>query len=424
MQVTGSYTNYLNISRLLSPVGVRGSGDFVMQVFASSLSNLQDKMDQQIFSKESTDALTELYHNISDLASKATPLTLTHMDSVFRDRSAVSSDINVLTATAGNAFSDDTGATEATYDISITQIAQGQENTGLQLNSADASVIGTGINTFNLTVNGQDHALSITVVDGDTNGIVLQNIEAAIDGSALGITADVITNDTDGTAHLLISADGTGLANAYSLSDVSGNAISATAADTESTVAQDAMYSVDGIDQTSGVNTVYLDDEMVVVTFGQAGDAILKIAPDESEVNNAISTFVSEINAFIDFNKSSSDYIEEDVLSTVNSFISDHRAALESLGITRGDDGKLHIDSGMLTAAVRENLSGVKDTFGGFDGVAVRTHSYASEVSTDSPLNYAKEAGSMSVAFADYIYNASVGMMKLTLTGSLVNSYA
>lgn len=66
--------------------------------------------------------------------------------------------------------------------------------------------------------------------------------------------------------------------------------------------------------------------------------------------------------------------------------------ALESFGITRGDDGKLEIDSDALATAVSENLSGVKDAFGGFDGLAARVHSYASHISTDSPLNYAKEA--------------------------------
>lgn len=122
-------------------------------------------------------------------------------------------------------------------------------------------------------------------------------------------------------------------------------------------------------------------------------------------------------------NNNNSDYIEEDVLSSVNSFISDHRMALESFGITRGDDGKLEIDSDALATAVSENLSGVKDAFGGFDGLAVRVHNYASHISTDSPLNYAKEAENISIEFADYLYTASVGMMKQALTGSLLNSY-
>ncbi|MFC1824483.1 flagellar filament capping protein FliD [Thermodesulfobacteriota bacterium] len=422
MQITGSYMNYLNITSLLSSTGVKGSGDFVMQTFSSSVANLQAKIDQQIFSAESTEALTKLYNEVSDLASKATKLTPTHMDSVFNDRTAISSDINVLTATAWDAFSQNTGATEASYEISVSQLAQAQKNTGLELNSADSSVIGLGINTFNINVNGQDHELSIEVVGGDTNEVVLQKIETAINESALGITAEVIDNNTIGTQNLIIESDNTGLANAFTISDVSGNAIAATATNTISTEAQDAVYSVEGVGQTSGTNTIYLDDGRVAISLKGAGEAVLKVAPNENEVNNSISTFVSEINSFIDFNKNNGDYIKEDVLSSVNSFISGHRIELESMGITQDEVGKLEIDSEKLTAAVNQNLSGIKEVFGGFDGLAVEINSYASHVSTDSPLNYAKEAEGMSIEFADYLYSASAGMMNQILTGSLLNT--
>ena len=422
MQISGSYMNYLNITSLLSPLGVKGSGDFVMQVFSSSVANLQNKIDQQVISAESTEALTKLYNEVSDLASKATKLTLTHMDSVFNDRPPISSDINVLTATAWDTFSQDTGATEATYNISVSQLAQAQKNTGLELNRVDPSAIDLGINTFNINLNAQDLELSIEVVDGDTNEVVLQKIETAINESALGVTVEVIDN-TNGTQNLIIESDNTGLADAFTISDVSGNAITGTATNTISTEAQDAAYSVDGVDQTSVTNTIYLDDGMVTVNLKGAGEAVLKVAPDENEVNNAISTFVSEINSFIDFNKNNSDYIKEVVLSSVNSFISDHRMELESLGITQGEDGKLEIDSDKLAAAVNQNLSGIKEIFGGFDGLAVEINSYASQISTDSPLNYAKEAEDMSLEFADYLYSASAGMMQQLLAGSLLNTH-
>ena len=423
MQISGSYLNYLNITNLLSPLGVKDSGDLVMQVFSSSVANLQNKIDEEIFSAESTEALTKLYNEVSNLASKATKLTLTDINSVFNDRTATSSDINVLTASAQSAFSQDTGATEATYNISVTKLAQAQENTGSELNTADSSVINLGTNTFNINVQGQDQELSIEVVDGDTNAVVLQKIETAINEAALGMTAEVIDNSADGTQQLVIEADSTGLANSFSISDVSGNTISASAADTISTVAQDAEYSIDGIDQTSGADTIYLDGGMVTVNLNETGEAVLTVGPDENEVQNAVSSLVSEINAFMDFNKNNSDYIKEEVLSSVHSFIADHRTALKSFGITQDEDGMLEIDADELASAVGQNISGIKTAFGGFDGLAAEINSFASRISTDSPLNYAKEAADMSMAFADYLYGASAGMMRQMLTGSLLDNY-
>ncbi len=83
MQITGSYSNYLAVTNLLSPIGVRGSGDLVMQVFSSAVGKLQEKIDQQIFSKESDAALKQLYNEVSHLASQAEKLTLTDFNSVF-----------------------------------------------------------------------------------------------------------------------------------------------------------------------------------------------------------------------------------------------------------------------------------------------------------------------------------------------------
>jgi flagellar hook-associated protein 2 len=190
MQITGTYSNYLNLNTLLSPLGVKGSGDLVMSVFSASMGNLTSKINNQIFSKESAIAANQLYNEALNLSSKTTKLTQADINSVFNGRTATSSNSNVLTASAYDALSQDTGAAEATYDISVSQMAQSQENTGVELNKADASVVGLGTNTFNININGQDNELSIEVVDGDTNEAVLQKIETAFNDAGLG--ADLI----------------------------------------------------------------------------------------------------------------------------------------------------------------------------------------------------------------------------------------
>ena len=243
MQITGSYMNYLNVANLLSPFGVKSSGDLTLQVFSSSVENLQGKIDKQIFSSESNEALTKLYSEVSDLATKASSLTMTDINSVFYDRTPKTSDSSVLTATAWDAFSQDSGAEEAIYNISVTQLGQAQENTGLALNKVDSSSVDPGTDSFHINVDGQDYGLSIEVLEGDTNEVVLQKIEIAINDAALGMTADIIDNSADGTQQLVIRADATGATNAFTISDVSGNAIGATGTDSITIQAQDATYS-------------------------------------------------------------------------------------------------------------------------------------------------------------------------------------
>jgi len=423
MQISGSYNNYLTMTNLLAPLGVKGSGDLVMQVFTSAMGNLKNEINQQIFSKESEAALKQLYNDVSDLAGKAKKLTLTDFNSVFNDRTAISSDPNVLTGTAIDAFSSYSGATEATYNISVTQLAQGQENTGLELNAADSSVVNTGTNAFNVNIKGQDHELGIEVVEGDTNEDVLQKMAQAINEAGIGISTEVTDGIDEGTKGLVITSDYTGTDSTFTISDISSNAVTATGIDSVSTSAQDAAYKVGGTDYTSGSNTIYLDDGMVTVNLQGVGESSLTVAPDEEKVENAITDLVSEVNSFIDFLENNTDYIKDEVLSSINSFINDHKRELEYFGITQGEDGRLEVDTDKLATAAGQNLAGIKEAFSGFDGLAVQMDNYASHIATDSPLNYAKESEKISMQFADYLYGTSVGMLQKLMQGMLLDAY-
>ncbi len=421
MQITGSYNNYLILSNLLAPLGVKNSGNLIMGVFTSSMNNLQNKIDNQIFSKESAVAINQLGNMVAGLSSKAKKLTLTDMHSVFNDRSAISSDSNVLTASAYDVLSPDTGAEEASYNISVAQIAQNQENIGLELNKADASGVNLGTNTYNINVNGQDYELSIEVMDGDTNEAVLQKMATAVNEAGIGVTAKVVAGSGAETQQLVISSDNTGLAAAFSVSDISGNAIAATAVEIVSSEAQDAQYTIDGTGYTSGSNTISLDDGMVTVNLKGVGESTLEIAPDANTVKNTISALVSEINALVGFLESNSDYIKDEVLSSVNAYIDDHHSKLETFGITLGDDGKLGIDNTKLTEAIDQNPAGIKETFAGFDGLAVQFNNYASRITTDNPFNYAKEADNMDLYSMGQTYSLSAATSKNLLEGTLLN---
>jgi flagellar hook-associated protein 2 len=243
----------------------------------------------------------------------------------------------------------------------------------------------------------------------------------AVNEAGLGVTAKVVAGSGTETQQLVISSDNTGLAAAFSVSDISGNAIAATAVEIVATEAQDAQYTVDGTDYTSGSNTISLDDGMVTVNLKGVGESTLEIAPDANTVKNTISVLVSEINALVGFLESNSDYIKDEVLSSVNAYIDDHHSKLESFGITLGDDGKLGIDNTKLTEAIDQNPAGIKETFAGFDGLAVQFYNYASRITTDNPFNYAKEAADRDLYSMGQTYSLSAATSKNLLEGTLLN---
>ena len=392
MNITSAYYYYNQISNLLSTFAVSPAKGFSQQVITSVIGNIQNMSSEQIFKSESALALKRLYNNISDLAYKGKKLTTGISDSVFNDRTATSSDTNVLIATAYDALSSDTGATEALYQISVTQLALSQENTGNELNGTNASVVNIGTNTFSISIEGQVHEISIEVVAGDTNKDVLQKLSTAINDANIAVTANVTSGSSSvGTQQIIIKSDNTGISNDFLISDVSGNAITVTGANIITTSAQDASYKVDETSYTSGSNTVYLDNGMVTVNLLGVGDVDLTVAPDVNEVGNTITNFISELNSSIDFLQNNSDYINGDVLETINSFISDHKSELESFGIQKNSDGKLEIDQEKLSEAIAQNFGGIKDTFAGVNGFSIQIDNLSNRIKSSPVSDYSKE---------------------------------
>ena len=403
MNITSAYYYYNQISNLLSTFAVSPAKGFSQQVITSVIGNIQNMSSEQIFKSESALALKRLYNNISDLAYKGKKLTTGISDSVFNDRTATSSDTNVLIATAYDALSSDTGATEALYQISVTQLALSQENTGNELNGTNASVVNIGTNTFSISIEGQVHEISIEVVAGDTNKDVLQKLSTAINDANIAVTANVTSGSSIGTQQIIIKSDNTGISNDFLISDVSGNAITVTGANIITTSAQDASYKVDETSYTSGSNTVYLDNGMVTVNLLGVGDVDLTVAPDVNEVGNTITNFISELNSSIDFLQNNSDYINGDVLETINSFISDHKNELASFGIEVNSDGILKIDQDKLSLALNQNLGDIKNAFSGIDGLSIQINNYSSRIKSSPISDYSKE--SLNSIFAKDFYN-------------------
>jgi flagellar capping protein FliD len=129
------------------------------------------------------------------------------------------------------------------------------------------------------------------------------------------------------------------------------------------------------------------------------------------------------VNSLIDFLGANSDYISDEVLLSINSFVDGQKNELKSFGITLGEGGRLEVDADQLATAVSQDMAGIKETFGGFDGLAVRLSNYASRIATDSPLNYAKEGEKMGMEFADSLYSTSSGMLQNLMQGMLLNTF-
>ncbi|AYQ36835.1 flagellar hook-associated 2 domain-containing protein [Burkholderia aenigmatica] len=314
---------------------------------------------------------------------------------------------NGLTATAGQ------GAVAGTYNVNVTQIAAAQalSSTGF----ADPTK-GLGNGTLALSLGNQSFSVNI-----DSSNNTVAGIAAAINGASgnPGITATVVTG-TDG-AHLVLSSAATGASNTISVAvnNLSGDAglsnlgvksvpgqnggpstftsANSSAAWTQSTPAQNATFSINGISATSSTNTVTTAIAGVTLNLtsaavGAAQAQTLTIASDTKTQATAINNFVNLYNTLVTTMGTLTQFtagaasqgplLGDSTLSTVKNTLASlvtqgvksgsSTITLSSIGITLQADGTLQTDSTKLNTALQSNPASVAALFNSTNGVGAQ----------------------------------------------------
>jgi len=315
--------------------------------------------------------------------------TLSTLDTAgsFRVETATSSNETAFTATAS------AGAASGTYNVSISRLATAQQ----LLSGALAAATPLGGGSLSLSLGGT--SFTVTLASTDT----VTDLAAAINAAAgnPGISATVLQG-SDG-AHLLLSSSVTGAANVIQVAETdAGNALAPLTYGTANTVnytqeaaAQDAAFSISGVDFTSSTNTV--GNAMggitlnLLSTTAPATPETLTVGTDTATVITNISSFVSAYNTLRSALTSLGSYdaatntagpmmgnavltgiqnqIQRALYAVVNTGSATYNT-LASIGIATQSDGSLSLKTPTLATALGTNFSAVTQLFGGLGGVA------------------------------------------------------
>ncbi len=311
-------------------------------------------------------------------------------------------DADVLSATPGET------AVAGSYAIDVQQLAQSQSlvSTG-QADSTTAIGSGTiklqfgAINggTLDETTGqytGSTFDADVTrpaseiVIDSSNN--TLEGIRNAINKANVGVTASIV-NDGSGTPNRLvltstrsgeestmqITVDGDA-----ALQNLVGYDPTGTQSMRQTTVGQDALLNVNGIDIRSSGNTVSEAIQGTTLSLSTVGKTDLKLTSDTATVSTAITAFVNAYNslqttsakltAYDEDTKTGAALLGDQTLRTVMSRVRQTLTAsqpggandmkvLSEIGITVQNDGTLAIDSTKLNKALSENMAGVASLF-------------------------------------------------------------
>lgn len=324
----------------------------------------------------------------SALSTFQSSLSAINTPSAFNTLSATSSDPTTFTATA------DADAVLGNYTVDISDLAQAQQLVSSAFTGGSSATVGTG--TLQISLGGTNFNVSINSANDSVAGIA-----AAINGATgnPGVEASVVTG-SDG-AHLVLTSTLTGAANTITVAETDGGtglskitySSTATTNYRQQTAAQDASFSISGIDYTSPSNTV--TDALSGVTLNliapTTSDTTLSVSTDTSTVESNINAFVTAYNTLQSAFSSLGSYdatsgtagpmmgdallsgVQNQVRSALYSIVNTGSGtynSLASIGITTNSDGTLSVNQATLSAALSSNFTAVSQLFSGTGGVA------------------------------------------------------
>jgi len=359
-----------------------GQGFDVSSTVSQIVANLQaveTPWRNQLTSLQAQDtALTGIGTDLSTLSSAVGALN--DVDGIFTGMEGSSSDNSVVELTSAGV-----GAVAGSYTVVVSQLAQTYSYSGAAVGATD-TLAGS------LEINGQ----KVTISDGtatDSNGNTipanntLSSLVSSINSGDYGVTATIVT----GTAgsQLALMSDTSGAAGAVtidgsSLQDATTGVTGITFSQVQK--GQDAGLSVDGVSTTSSSNTVTTaipGVTMQLLSAAPAESVQVEITTNNSDVESAVSTFVSAYNTVVgDLNTQEGDDASgntEPLFGNPNTAMLQEQlqaaltfaqssgtiTSLEQLGITPNDDGTLSLDSTTLDSALDSNYQDVVNFFQG-----------------------------------------------------------
>lgn len=321
----------------------------------------------------------------SSLKAAAKQLSAPGTDSSFSQKAVASTDSSSVSGTAKR------NADIKTYSLTVSRLAAGQTNKGAEMNSDSPASFSAGLNTFRVKSGNSEKTVAFTVNDGDTNRSALDKMAAAINKSGTGITAAVESGSKPGTAYIKLTSAKTGTDAAFSLTDTTGNAVSASGADTVADQAQNSLYTLDGRQYEAQSNTVDINNGKVTIIMNKADGREIKLSVgyDGKGIQNDIKAFIKKYNDALTLTGSYSGTLQGAGLlgSELQSTVNLRANALANIGITKNSDGTLKIDESKLARAIENNYAYVRDVFSGPGGIASKVYVRANEV-LQSPLKY------------------------------------
>jgi flagellar hook-associated protein 2 len=324
---------------------------------------------------------TDLSTLSTGLSSLATSVVNPLATNVFATRSATISSTGDVSASSALSMSVSNGAATGDHTLAISQIATAQKVIGTSQSSETTALGYTG--TFSLGLgSGSTASISVTstmslqdVVDAINAQTSTTNVQASVVQVSSGSYEMVLSGTKDAATIAYSSTSGSDILNKLGVTDSSGSFSDVLQA------AQSAKFTLDGISMSRDTNDV--TDVLTGVTFDllqatTSGATLnISIGADTSQITSALTTFVTNYNAYRDaviaqqatnsdgtasssavlFGDGTMRDITTQLENALNSTVGG--LTMADLGLSFNSKNELALDTSTLSTILSTNLSGV-----------------------------------------------------------------
>ena len=312
--------------------------------------------------KDTQHYAVSLKENARELHNAIAQLGGLEQDSMFRKKSAYSSDTEVAEATYIG--SDASTGTSPEFDLQVKELATPQENLGYFLPDL-ATTLSPATYSFDISINDMNYEFQFNINEGDTNRQIMERLSRLINNADIGIKANVAESDSRYALRLTSDATGVPANKAYHFR-VSDDHTSKTSGVVNylglnyvSHPAGNASFLINGEERSSSSNhfTVgKLFDVRLNAISPQDYPVHIGLKTDTESITDNIEQLVGSYNEFI---KAASSYLEtqsrsRQLIHEFSSIASHYGSSLESMGMQLQEDGILTVNDSLLRQTASE----------------------------------------------------------------------
>lgn len=309
--------------------------------------------------KDTQHYAVSLKENARELHNAIAQLGGLEQDSMFRKKSAYSTDTEV--AEAAYIGSDALTSTSLEFDLEVKELATPQENLGHFLPDL-ATTLSPATYSFDISINDMNYEFQFNINEGDTNRQIMDRLSRLINNADIGIQANVAESDSRYALRLTSDATGVPANKAYHfrVSDDHTSKASGVVGNMGlnyiSHPAGNACFLINGEERSSSSNhfTVgKLFDVQIKAVSPEDKPVHIGLKTDTESITDNINQLIGSYNSFI---RSAASYLEtqsrsRQLVREFSSIASHYGTSLENMGMHLQDDGIFSVNDEKLQQA-------------------------------------------------------------------------